>query len=50
MVLSRAGGGRVMAEMIRADLAEGAPQNPDGTVNLLHYGAWLAKEMRRSGD
>ena len=22
----------------------GAPQNPDGTINLIEYAAWLAKE------
>ena len=31
-------------EMIAADLASGAPQNPDGTINLIEYAAWLAKE------
>ena len=26
---------------IEEDLADGAPTNADGTVNLVHYGAWL---------
>ena len=30
--------------MLRADLAAGAPTNPDGTINLVHYAAWLARE------
>ncbi len=38
-------GGRVTAEMIRADVAAGAPVNPDGTINLTHYAAWLVKEV-----
>ena len=37
-------GAKVAVEQIRADVAAGAPTNPDGTINLVHYGAWLAKE------
>jgi hypothetical protein len=48
-LLSKVGGERVTEEMIRADLAAGAPKNPDGTVNLVHYAAWLVKE-RSGGD
>ncbi len=44
-VLSAAGGRRITEEMIRADMDAGAPVNPDGTVNLIHYTAWLVKEM-----
>jgi len=43
-LLSTAGGRRVTVTMIRADLAAGAPVNPDGTINLVHYAAWLARE------
>ncbi|HJZ90095.1 MAG TPA: hypothetical protein VKE40_04435 [Gemmataceae bacterium] len=35
---------RVTEAMLRADLAAGAPTNPDGTINLVHYAAWLVKE------
>ena len=42
-VLSAAGGRRITEEMIRADMDAGAPVNPDGTVNLIHYTAWLVK-------
>ena len=31
--------------MIELDIAEGAPTNADGTLNLVHYAAWLVKEM-----
>jgi len=48
-LLSKVGGERVTEEMIRVDLAAGAPANPDGTINLVHYAAWLVKE-RSSGD
>ena len=44
-VLSAAGGRRITEEMIRADMEAGAPVNSDGTVNLIHYTAWLVKEM-----
>lgn len=30
--------------MVRADIEAGAPTNADGTLNLIHYAAWLAKE------
>ena len=44
-VLSAAGGRKVTEEMVRGDIDAGAPVNPDGTINLVHYTAWLAKEM-----
>ena len=30
-------------------LAAGAPVNSDGTLNLVHYAAWLVKEMTSGG-
>jgi hypothetical protein len=39
----------VDSEAIRRDLEGGAPTNIDGTVNLVHYAAWLLKEMGRGG-
>jgi hypothetical protein len=33
--------------MIQADLSAGAPANADGTFNLLHYAAWLVREMAK---
>ena len=41
LLLRRSGSQRASAEAIRADLAAGAPSNPDGTINLIAYGAWL---------
>ena len=29
------------AEAVGKDVAEGAPRNADGTMNLVHYAAWL---------
>ena len=48
-LLSAAAKIRVPAEQIAADIEAGAPQNADGTINLVHYAAWLVKEMGR-GD
>jgi len=45
-ILSAAGGQRVTVEMLQEDVAAGAPTNADGTINLLHYAAWMnAKEV-----
>ena len=46
-LLSAAAKLRVPVEQIATDLEAGAPQNPDGTMNLMHYAAWLVKEMGR---
>ena len=42
------GGGRVPVDWLRADVESGAPLNPDGTLNLVHYAAWLVKEASRA--
>ncbi len=49
-LLARAGGKAVSVEMLNADIAAGAPVNPDGTMNLIHYAAWLVKEEGARGD
>jgi len=49
-VLSRLGGKPVTEEMLRADIDAGAPTNADGSINLVHYAAWLVKEMSAGGD
>ena len=49
-LLSAAGGQRITAEMIQADVDSGAPTNADGTINLVNYTAWLVKEMATGGD
>jgi hypothetical protein len=43
-LLSAAGRQAVSIEALRADVAAGAPTNADGTLNLVHYLAWLTKE------
>jgi len=44
-VLTALGPNPVTVEMLEADVANGAPTNDDGTMNLVHYAAWLVKEM-----
>lgn len=43
-MLGRAGQIQITEAMLEADQKAGAPVNPDGTVNLIHYVAWLARE------
>lgn len=46
------GGGGVTADMLRADIEAGAPTNADGSINLVHYTAWLVRaiaEMNQGG-
>jgi hypothetical protein len=49
-LLSAVGGEAVTVEMLEADIAEGAPTNGDGMINLVHYAAWLVREMARRDD
>ncbi len=46
-LLSAAYRERIEPEKIRLDLQNGAPVNVDGTINLVNYGAWQAKEIGR---
>jgi hypothetical protein len=47
-LLSRAAGASVTVAMLEVDIAAGAPINADGSLNLVHYAAWLVKEMARA--
>lgn len=49
-MLTRAAGRQITEETLRADIDAGAPVNADGTLNLVHYTAWLVKEVSRHGD
>jgi len=40
----------VPEETIRRHVAVGAPASADGRVNLVHYAAWLNKELASSGE
>ena len=43
-LLTKVGSQPVTIAMLEADLAAGAPANPDGTINLVHFAAWLVRE------
>lgn len=43
-ILASAGQRRITEAMVKADVEAGAPTNADGTLNLVHYTAWLARE------
>ncbi len=43
--LTRVAGQPVSEAMIERDIDHGAPTNPDGTINLAHYAAWLVRDM-----
>ena len=47
-LLTAVGGKSVTEEMVRKDIEAGAPVNPDGTINLIHYAAWSVKERVRA--
>ena len=49
-ILSASGGRPVTVEMLEADVDAGAPTNPDETINLVNYAAWLVGEMGRGDD
>lgn len=50
-LLSRVGGRVVAPETLARDVASGAPTNTDSTINLVHYAAWLMREMgNNAGD
>ena len=49
-VLRAAGSQHVSEDKLRSDIEAGAPVNPDGSVNLVHYAAWMVKEMARGSD
>lgn len=42
-LLTAAGGQTITVEMIKRDLEAGAPTNQGGTLNLMHYLAWLIR-------
>lgn len=44
-VLVKSGFRDMTLELLHSDFDLGAPRNPDGTVNLIHYMAWMLKEI-----
>jgi len=48
-MLSAGGGKRVTPEQVQTDIDAGAPVGRDGRINLVHYTAWLMREMQSGG-
>ena len=47
-LLTAVGQSGVTVEMLEADIEAGAPTNPNGTINLVTYTAWMLLEMSRA--
>jgi hypothetical protein len=45
-LLSAAGGRQVTPAQVQADIDAGAPVLPGGRINLVHYTAWLLRDMQ----
>ncbi len=45
-LLTNTTGQVISPSMLEADVREGAPVNADGTINLVHYAAWLAARSK----
>lgn len=43
-LLKRAGSRFISEDAIKNDIESGVPVNADGSVNLIHYTAWLVRE------
>ena len=48
-VLKLSGSRTISLENLERDIAEGAPVNEDGTMDIIAYGAWILKG-NRNGD
>ena len=48
--MRRSGSRTLTLERLEADIAAGAPVNADGTINILKYAAWIAKELGDDGQ
>ena len=44
-ILSSAGKRRITKATIQGHINAGAPTNADGTINMMHYIAWLLVEL-----
>ena len=44
-LLARVGSKRATVQRLQEDIEAGAPSNPDGTISLIAYAAWLVREL-----
>ena len=45
-LLSAVGGKKVTPQQVQADIDAGAPIGAGGRINLIHYAAWLIREVQ----
>ena len=45
-LLSAGGGRKITPEQVQADIDAGAPTGAGGRMNLVHYAAWLVREVQ----
>ena len=48
--MRRSGSRTITLERLDEDIEAGAPVNADGTVNILNYVAWVAREIGDDGQ
>jgi hypothetical protein len=44
-LLSKSGGQPITADQIAQQIERGAPANPDGSIHLMNYLAWLVTQV-----
>ena len=49
-VLVKSGFRGMTLELLHSDFDAGAPRNADGTVNFIHYMAWILKEVNSNAN
>ena len=49
-VLVKSGFRGMTLELLHNDFDAGAPRNADGTVNFIHYMAWILKEVNSNAN
>ena len=49
-VLVKSGFRGMTLELLHSDFDAGAPRNANGSVNLIHYMAWILKEVNSNAN
>ena len=49
-VLVKSGFRGMTLELLHSDFEAGAPRNANGSVNLIHYMAWILKEINSNAN
>jgi len=49
-LLKHAGSTHASEDAIRQDIEKGTPVNHDGTINIIHYAAWLIRKVEDNAN